>query len=180
MFPKDIKATWENNYFCDGPCDPQVSILFEIFGAFGYTLFLSKVKDACTIGPLFMCQSGKIVSVDLRNHNLTVTIYMQAFSNLTSLVNLNLGGNNLTGSIPHSLAIFPQLRLLDVSGNNLSGRVPEFSSKVMKLITTGNTLLGRGGGENATDSHHGDTFKTAGFKSVWIVGMYVYPLYKMI
>ncbi|XP_058740151.1 receptor-like kinase TMK4 [Vicia villosa] len=159
VFPKNIKATWEDNNFCVGPCDPRVTILLQIFEAFGYPAYLSsEVNHACSEGSLFMCQSGKIVSVDLRNQSLTGTISM-AFSNLTSLVNLNLGGNNLTGSIPHSLATLTQLRLLDVSDNNLSGRVPEFSSKV-KLITTGNTLLGRGGG----------TSKTAGFRPLWIAG----------
>ncbi|CAK8542981.1 unnamed protein product [Lathyrus sativus] len=174
LFPDDIEATWEENNFCVGPCDPQTTILLQIFESFGFPVFLSsKANNACSVGSLFMCQSGKIVSVDMKNLSLTGTISM-AFSNLTSLVNLNLGGNNLTGSIPRSLATLPRLQLLDVSDNNLSGRVPKFSSKVT-LITRGNTWLGlngsrRGGEENATDPHHGGTSKTAGFRPLWIVG----------
>lgn len=175
VFPKDIKATWEANNFCAGPCDPQVTILLQIFEVFGFPVLLSSSgSDACSLEPLFACQKGKIMRIDLNNQGLTGTISM-AFSNLSSLVILNLGGNNLTGSIPRSLATLPQLQLLDVSDNNLSGRVPEFSSKVM-LITRGNTLLGlngseRGGEEDATDSLHVGTSKTAGFRYLLIIGM---------
>lgn len=182
VFPKDIKATWEANNFCVGPCDPQVTILLQIFEVFGFPVLLSSSgSDACSLEPFFACQKGKIMRIDLNNQGLTGTISM-AFSNLSSLVILNLGGNNLTGSIPRSLATLPQLQLLDVSDNNLSGRVPEFSSKVM-LITRGNTLLGlngseRGGEEDATeedatDSLHVGTSKTAGFRYLLIIGMYV-------
>jgi len=39
VFHKGVKANWETNHFCRrdvGPCDPQVTILLEIFEAFGY------------------------------------------------------------------------------------------------------------------------------------------------
>ncbi|XP_058740015.1 LEAF RUST 10 DISEASE-RESISTANCE LOCUS RECEPTOR-LIKE PROTEIN KINASE-like 2.5 [Vicia villosa] len=98
---------------------------------------------------------------------------------LTSLVNLTLAGNKLTGLIPESLTTLPNLQLLDISHNNLSGKIPKFSSKV-KLFTQGNPLLGLnisgdGRGKNAT--HSGDdvpTRKSGGekdwLKYVWIAG----------
>ncbi|WJX82631.1 non-specific serine/threonine protein kinase [Trifolium repens] len=159
-----VNATWEPNNFCQsdvGPCDPQVMILLEIFEAFDPRFYLSiKGNDACNGGEwtditpdLIKCERGKIVTFKMRDFELTGTI-SPAFSNLKSLVNLTLAGNNLNGSIPDSLKTLPQLQLLDVSNNNLSGVIPKFSSKV-KLNTTGNAFLGQimsrqGGGEHAT------------------------------
>jgi len=127
-FQKGVKATWDGNNFCRsdaGPCDPQVMILFEIFEAFEpLGLFSSKGNNACT-GELsdwtsteawIRCQRGKIVSIDLRNRLSSGSI-SPAFSKLSSLVNLTLANNNLTGSIPQSLTTLPQIHLLDISDN---------------------------------------------------------------
>lgn len=184
MFHKRVKATWESNNFCRsnvGPCDPQVMVMLEIFAALGHPEFSTiKGNDVCTDGVFLRCRRGKIVSVDFRGQYLNGAI-SPAFSNLTSLVNLTLTNNNFTGSIPKSLTTLPQLQLLDVSRNNLSGQIPKFSSKV-KLITRGNAFLGlnvsrQGEGEKAAASRDGGPSKTKVLIPLWIVGMYVYPLY---
>ncbi|KAK4352962.1 hypothetical protein RND71_028480 [Anisodus tanguticus] len=46
------------------------------------------------------------------------------FSNLTSLVILNLANNSLSGSIPHWLFNLPALSVLDLSMNNFKGVIP--------------------------------------------------------
>ncbi|XP_073222897.1 uncharacterized protein [Cicer arietinum] len=163
VFHEGVNATWKNNKFCRndvGPCDPQTTIVLEIFAAFGYPFVLSEIRnDVCNGGLWITCHSGKIVRIDFENQRFGGTI-SPSFSKLKSLVNLTIGGNNLTGSIPHSLTTLPQLQLLNVSDNNLSGQIPKFSSNV-KLITRGNPLLGRNiGGENATDSHHAGPSET--------------------
>ncbi|CAJ2651489.1 unnamed protein product [Trifolium pratense] len=189
-FHKGVKATLEPNYFCRtdvGPCDSQVTILLEISEAFeDPSLLLIKGNDACTGGEWtsistddddvsIRCERGKIVTFKMQNFILSGTI-SPAFSNLTSLVNLTLARNYLTGSIPDSLTTLPQLQLLDVSNNNLSGVILEFSSKV-KLNTRGNALLrqnmsGQGGGENATIPGHVQTggSSKANLRPVWIAG----------
>ncbi|CAJ2673203.1 unnamed protein product [Trifolium pratense] len=160
VFHKGVKATLEPNNFCRsdvGPCDPQVMIVLEIFEAFDpYPPLSIKGNNACTEREqsyyfLISCERGKIVSFKIFDFGIEGTI-SPAFSNLTSLVNLTLAGNSLTGSIPVNLTTLPQLQLLDVSNNNLSGLIPNFSSKV-KLNTTGNALLVQNmsrQGENAT------------------------------
>uniref|UniRef100_A0A7N0UXD4 Leucine-rich repeat-containing N-terminal plant-type domain-containing protein n=1 Tax=Kalanchoe fedtschenkoi TaxID=63787 RepID=A0A7N0UXD4_KALFE len=53
---------------------------------------------------------------------------------LNSLVEIRLGGNHLSGSIPTKLTELKYLRLLDVTGNNLEPPLPEFSKTVRVLI----------------------------------------------
>ncbi|AES80571.1 putative glycerophosphodiester phosphodiesterase, protein kinase RLK-Pelle-LRK10L-2 family [Medicago truncatula] len=180
VFHEGVNASWEGNKFCRndvGPCDPQVTILLEILGAVGYPAFVSNSEgnknDACSGDEYLKCSKGKIVAFYLDGIQAGGTI-SPAFSGLSSLVNLTLRSNNLTGSIPHSLTTLSQLQLLDVSDNNLTGQVPKFSSNV-NLITTGNPLLGKnisqqlGGGENTTASRDGGSSKTT-IAPAWIVG----------
>ncbi|XP_045794736.1 receptor-like kinase TMK4 [Trifolium pratense] len=193
-FRKGVNATLETNNFCRsdfGPCDSQVTLLYEIFEDLGSPQYLAtQGNNVCTGGQWLQmmpnqvqikCERGKIVSFMISYVNTLLDgrsgTISPKFSNLTSLVNLTLVGNNLTGPIPQSLTTLPQLQLLDVSNNNLSGFIPKFSSKV-KLNITSNNLLGKnmsrqGGGENATtagDAQTGSSSKAANLKPFWIAG----------
>lgn len=147
----------QNNSFCRVdmvPCDPRVTILLEIAADLGYPIVLTsswKGNNPCEGWNFIVCEleGGEIVTINLENQNLNGTI-SPAFSNLTGLGKLMLAGNNLMGEIPESLTTLSHLELLDLSNNNISGQVPQFPYKV-KLITTGNFLLGssQGAGENA-------------------------------
>ncbi|ESR61355.1 hypothetical protein CICLE_v10017453mg, partial [Citrus x clementina] len=53
------------------------------------------------------------------------------FSMLTSIENLILSNNALTGTIPNELTFLPNLKMLDVSNNYLSGEVPKFRQTVI-------------------------------------------------
>ncbi|KAK7306423.1 hypothetical protein VNO77_44362 [Canavalia gladiata] len=162
-FGKGVKVTLDGiNSFCKnsaGPCDPRVTTLLDIAADFGYPVQLArswKGNDACQDWGFVVCAGGKIITVNLGKQNLTGTI-SPAFANLTDLKNLYLDNNNLVGSIPASLAGLAQLEVLDVSNNNLSGEVPKFSPKV-KFHSSGNVLLGHsggGGGANGTSPSTG-------------------------
>ncbi|GAU17855.1 hypothetical protein TSUD_329810 [Trifolium subterraneum] len=193
-FRKGVNATLETNYFCRsdvGPCDSQVMILYEIFEALGSPAFLAtQGNNVCRGGTWIKlmpnrvqvkCERGKIVSFMICYVNTLLDggsgTISPKFSNLKSLVNLTLVGNNLTGPIPKSLTTLPQLQVLDVSNNNLSGLIPNFSSKV-KLNVTGNNLLSQnmsrqGGSENATttpgDVQTGGSSKQ-NLRRFWIAG----------
>ncbi|KAE8712284.1 hypothetical protein F3Y22_tig00110258pilonHSYRG00084 [Hibiscus syriacus] len=151
-FPPSVERIVVNgtNNFCNtngNPCDPQVTILLEIAGGFGYPVFLSddwSGNDACQFS-FVTCDSQKnVITVNLAKKGLTGTI-SPAFANLTKLKNLNLNDNNLTGPIPNGLTKLSSLQLIDVSNNNLTGDMPGFSSSV-KFSYTGNSLLGNSNG----------------------------------
>ncbi|KAK9289278.1 hypothetical protein L1049_017754 [Liquidambar formosana] len=147
-FGSGVSATvTPTNSFCKntaGPCDSQVTTLLEVAGALGYPITLANSwtgNDACQGWTFITCDSqGKnVTGVSFGKQRFKGTI-SPAFANLTSLRNLYLNDNNLTGPIPDSLTSLTQLQVLDVSNNNLTGKIPAFSS--VKFTSTGNPLLG--------------------------------------
>ncbi|KAF3455497.1 hypothetical protein FNV43_RR00126 [Rhamnella rubrinervis] len=121
VFPSNVKLDLSGtNSFCKdipGPCDTQVTTLLEVAGALGYPLRLAdswEGNDACEKAWTFIgCDpDGNVISVTLSKQHFTGTI-SPAFANLTSLKNLLLNDNNLTGSIPKSLTMLPQLQQVD-------------------------------------------------------------------
>ena len=136
------------NSFCKntpGPCDPQVTTLLEIASAFGYPIKLANSwtgNNACTSWTFIICDSqGNIITINFAKQQFVGTI-SAVFAKLTSLRNLYLNDNNLTGSIPDALTNMTSLQVLDVSNNNLTGLIPKFGDSV-KLTTTGNPLIGK-------------------------------------
>ena len=163
-FPKtvtNVEISGTNNFCTDTPgdCDPQVSALLEVAGDLGYPAVFANSwtgNDACANWAFVICDSDKkVITVNFKKQHLLGTI-SPAFANFTSLKNLLLNDNNLTGSIPSSLTLLPQLQVLDVSNNNLTGDIPAFPSKV-KFTRTGNPLLGKplspGGGGSSGGSN---------------------------
>lgn len=47
---------------------------------------------------------------------------------------MNLGNNNLNGSIPQIIADLAQLQFLDLSHNNLSGQIPSKPSSYFRQV----------------------------------------------
>ncbi|KQJ88573.1 receptor-like kinase TMK4 [Brachypodium distachyon] len=137
-------STETQSRFCQtkpGPCDPLVTILFEVAAGFGYPYELAKTWNGnapCSstwIG--IVCSSGKdLIIVNLPKRNLSGTI-SPAFAKLTGLQKLDLSDNHLTGEIPEDLATMPNLNLFDVTNNNLSGELPTFKPSV-KVLAEGN------------------------------------------
>uniref|UniRef100_A0A7N2R8J3 non-specific serine/threonine protein kinase n=1 Tax=Quercus lobata TaxID=97700 RepID=A0A7N2R8J3_QUELO len=134
------------NSFCKntlGPCDPQVTTLLEIASAFGYPIKLANSwtgNDACTSWTFIICDSqGNIITINFAKQQFVGTI-SPVFAELSSLRNLYLNDNNLTGSIPDALTNMTSLQVLDISNNNLTGLIPKFGDSV-KLTATGNPLI---------------------------------------
>ncbi|KAL3507228.1 hypothetical protein ACH5RR_032610 [Cinchona calisaya] len=171
QFHNGVKVTLGGtNGFCGtnpGPCDPQVTALLAVAGAFGYPMLLAQSwqgNDCCGGWSFVTCdpQGKNVTMVSLGKQHLSGTI-SPAFANLTSLRNLYLNDNNLTGSVPEILTTLPQLQNFDVSNNNLAGPRPVFPPRV-KFMYSGNVLLeknqtaggnGSGGGTLGSGSNSG-------------------------
>lgn len=148
-FPDSVQVSLgTTNSFCkntSGDCDPQVATLLEVAGALGYPMKLAEAwtgNNACNPWSFVPCDSGgKVIIVNFAKQGFIGTI-SPAFADLTSLKELYLNDNNLTGVIPESLTTLPQLKKIDVSNNDLSGKLPVFRSSV-SLITAGNKNIGK-------------------------------------
>ncbi|KAJ9540289.1 hypothetical protein OSB04_026795 [Centaurea solstitialis] len=85
----------------------------------------------------------KIISVNLSNKNMTGSIPSD-LTKLTSLEELWLDGNALTGSIPDFMGC-PNLRIIHLENNQLSGHLPSSLAnlpKLSKLYVQNNLLSG--------------------------------------
>ncbi|KAJ4901294.1 Leucine-rich repeat protein kinase family protein [Raphanus sativus] len=141
-----VDAIANTNSFCldtpGTPCDPRVQTLLSVAESFGYPVKLAKSwkgNDPCGwIG--ITCSGSDVTVVDLGRQELTGSI-SPSFAKLTSLETINLSNNQLTGSIPTELTTLRKLRKLDVSNNNINGDVPKFTESV-NVVTSGNANIG--------------------------------------
>ncbi|KAM1525481.1 hypothetical protein ACFX10_009940 [Malus domestica] len=74
--------------------------------------------------------------IDLSYNQLTGQINSTHWENLTNLMNLHLGSNQLDGTIPPSLFSLPLLQKLQISNNHFSGHLPKFSNVSSYLLDT--------------------------------------------
>jgi len=67
----------------------------------------------------------------------------QEFGNLSSLTTLNLGRNNLSGLIPDSLGHLPKLEILSLEGNYIYGEIPLELGNLsnLKILSLGTNYL---------------------------------------
>ncbi|KAF8096382.1 hypothetical protein N665_0309s0009 [Sinapis alba] len=149
LFDKSVNvdAIANTNSFCldtpGTPCDPRVEALLSVAESFGYPVKLAmswKGNDPCDGWLGITCSGSNVTVVNLGKQELTGTI-SPSFAKLTSLETIYLSNNGLTGSIPKELTTLSSLRILDVSNNNISGDVPKFSGSV-NVVTSGNANIG--------------------------------------
>lgn len=144
----DVDAAAANGSFCRldyGPCDPRVDMLLSIAAGFNYPEVLARSwrrNDPCHGWDGVYCgNGGEVKRLNLCRMGLNGTM-TPAFGSLTSLVDILISGNNVTGVIPSSVAKLPSLRLLDVSDNELEGTMPVFRSDV-EIWSDGNPKLNK-------------------------------------
>ncbi|KAF6169295.1 hypothetical protein GIB67_013725 [Kingdonia uniflora] len=145
---KFVNASYSNNLLCQSvpgvPCAPEVTALIDFLGGVGYPFRLAsswKGNGPCE-GPWLglACNANQKVSViNLPNYKLNGTL-SPSVGNLLSLVEIKLGVNNITGSIPTNLTALKSLKLLDVTRNNIKPPLPKFDSGV-KVFIDGNPLF---------------------------------------
>jgi len=80
------------------------------------------------------CFNGSIVSITLRDKNLTGTIPKE-IGLLKNLKSITLSSNQLTGPIPKQIGKLKDLEEIDLSGNELSGPIPKELGQLKKLKT---------------------------------------------
>ncbi|WOL15655.1 hypothetical protein Cni_G24436 [Canna indica] len=139
--------SYAHNSFCQStpglPCSPEVNALLDFLEEVSYPPKLAgswSGNDPCTNSWLgISCSDGKVSVINLPNFQLTGKI-SPSLANLHSLVDVILGGNNLTGTIPANMTALTSIKLLNLSSNNISPPVPQFPSTV-RVLLDGNNLL---------------------------------------
>uniref|UniRef100_A0A0E0M9N1 non-specific serine/threonine protein kinase n=1 Tax=Oryza punctata TaxID=4537 RepID=A0A0E0M9N1_ORYPU len=90
------------------------------------------------------CSPNELKELDLGSNQLTGTL-PKWIGQLTSLVNLDLSSNNITGPLPASVGRFTDLKFLDLSYNHLTGNVPHeigVLTNLTELLLNNNDLDG--------------------------------------
>ncbi|PIA62313.1 hypothetical protein AQUCO_00200362v1 [Aquilegia coerulea] len=77
---------------------------------------------------------GSVIDIDLSYQYLSGTLNHLNFSSLPNLCILNLGVNNLTGTIPREIGTLSKLTQLDLSRNSFSGELPVSLGNLTSLI----------------------------------------------
>ncbi|KAL6966733.1 hypothetical protein U1Q18_032524 [Sarracenia purpurea var. burkii] len=142
------KVTFSSNSFCQTipglQCAPEVNVLLDFLCGLNYPPNLASEwsgNDPCQ-GPWLglSCNSeGEVSVINLQKRMLDGSL-SPSLVNLHSLMEIYLGGNNISGQVPANLTQLKSLRLLDISGNNFQPPLPKFPDGV-KSIIDGNPLL---------------------------------------
>ncbi|KAJ0260364.1 LRR receptor-like serine/threonine-protein kinase [Hirschfeldia incana] len=111
-------CSWQG-LFCDSKNEHVTVLIASGMGLSG------PIPDT-TLGKL-----SKLQSLDLSNNRISAL--PSDFWSLTTLKNLNLSFNQISGSFPSNAGNFGQLESLDVSHNNFSGQIPEAVDSLISL-----------------------------------------------
>lgn len=117
--------------------------LLELFGNLATSLGWS-AQTSCYEWPGVVTENGELVGISLSGELLTGNIPDGNWAQFTSLKNIDFSNNDLTGTIPASLAAVTSLETLDLSGNDLTGTLPdEFAGLTAAAFkVSGNQLSG--------------------------------------
>jgi len=114
---------------CTGIPDAECQVLYNLYNNTGgdqwtdNTSWLSTEPTGSWYG--ITVDGGHVVGLEIGNNNVTGTI-LPELGNLVYLQRLALDYNHLTGSIPPELGNLANLERLDLYSNKLSGGLPAF------------------------------------------------------
>jgi Leucine-rich repeat (LRR) protein len=95
-----------------------------------YNVIVWGVKHDFQTGQII--SQGTVIGLGLDNNQLTGSI-PESLANLVNLKFLRLAGNQLSGNIPAILGNLSSLQILDLTGNELSGNIPDALGNLINL-----------------------------------------------
>ncbi|NJX16346.1 FG-GAP-like repeat-containing protein [Tamlana crocina] len=98
------------------------------------TNWLDATKPLNTWYGIYNVVNNRVVDLNIGNNNLTGSIPAE-IGNLTELTYLSLWGNELTGNIPPEIGNLTKLTYLDLAPNNFSGSIPTEIGNLVNLET---------------------------------------------
>ncbi|XP_016502015.1 uncharacterized protein LOC107820269 [Nicotiana tabacum] len=93
--------------------------------------------------PFTICNLDQLLILDMSNNALNNKIPPCLFQKVDYFKVLNLGRNNLSGSIPDTFPLSCSLQILDLSSNNLEGKVPRSLERCafLKVLDVGKNKI---------------------------------------
>jgi len=106
-------------------CD-TMSILYENFGIKNKVTWKENTNDCCNLAKDYItCDNGRITEIKLGSMNLKGPIAKE-IGNLTELTLLDLRFNQITDTIPNTIASNKKLKIFNVGGNKeITGNFPK-------------------------------------------------------
>ncbi|HRG67150.1 MAG TPA: MopE-related protein, partial [Saprospiraceae bacterium] len=146
--PKDVPATNDYGEFgicaydASVPCHPDYPALVSFYNSTNGASWTNKTGwinyasncNVCTWFGVVCTSAGRVSAINLGSNNLSGTI-PSAITALTQLTRLNLYSNNFSGTLPNFLDDLPLLEYVDLGNNNFSGSIPSSFGDAPNLRT---------------------------------------------
>lgn len=96
--------------------------------------------DICTWTGVVCDGFGRVKELNLVGNNLSGTL-SSSIANITTLKRINIWNHTLSGTIPTGITNLPNLTYLDLSNGDFSGSIPDFDSNILNTIYLENNNL---------------------------------------
>lgn len=124
------------------PCHPDKTALVNLYNAMGGASWTNKSGwvnnatncDICTWFGVVCNDEGRVSALNLGFNNVSGSI-PASITDLTQLTKLNLYSNNLSGALPTMLHNLTLLNYIDLADNNYSGTIPVSFGNIINLRT---------------------------------------------
>ncbi|RCV26888.1 hypothetical protein SETIT_5G281400v2 [Setaria italica] len=127
----------------------------QLSGNLNFLAALSKCRSLDTINianntftgmlPPYMGNLSTVLQYFIADYNMITGSIPSTLANLSNMLVISLGGNNLSGKIPTTISAMKNLQELNLSSNSLSGTIPAEISRLTSLVYLnlgGNKLSG--------------------------------------